>query len=1668
MAVVTTLTAFVPSNVAFAQSDTLSGEQMHTVTINQSEHGKISFLDSEESELVLPEGDTCTFCVTADEGYIDESITITNSENEEITPVKEDTNYSFVVGNTDVTITATFSAEQTDNTILDKEQTEEIEEIIEIENSDKSEETTDSKKEDATSDDEIQKKIEPEETEEIEETDINTILADNFEEIYARSLELIQNKTLQGKNYYSPRSSSMTVNMTAGASVSYGGYSTKYYSLSDGVQAFCLEPNQKSPSSGTYTATEVQDQLYRAVLYYGYGGPGYTETNLGLYYMIDDSIRTTKTAYVYTHIMAAYVYDGCTSMDAFTGLDSGSVAGLTRIVETINNYAWMVPSNYHAYTFSTGTATQIMGFGTYGTTGNLNLTKTSANPTLTDGNSCYSLAGAEFGVFTEFTCTNQVATLITDAAGNTNTVELDERTYYVKELVAPKGFALSSEIKEVTVVSGQTSTVSFSDVPQSDPVGILLGKIDKETNQNKPQGSASLAGAEFTVKYYDGFYDTDPASQGISATRTWVICTDNEGSAYLADNYKISGDDFYYNNTSIPILPLGTITIQETKSPTGYLLNNEVYVRQITSDNNKEGVYTYNQPTIPEQIIRGGVKIAKRDIETGKTEAQGGATFEGTEIEIISENDYPVMVDGKEYSKGQVVKTLVIDKTNVASTAADTFPAGKYKYRESKSPKGYLLEGKLEGEFSITQNGVIVDLTDSEHSIKDQIIRSDIELAKFGRLSETSEATEMNPLPGIIFSVTSNTTKNTWYMVTNENGYADSKNQKVYSKIITNADGTISVDENSVVARNSRGFFAYDTYTIKELNTPKGYKPINDITVSLNKDGYTYQYILEDKNIMSAIRIVKTDAETGKTIPVAGVTFKLYDENMNPLKLCVTHYPNETYTDEFCTDETGTFILPEKLQVGTYYLEEVDSPYGYLVGQVMKFEVEEGRDWSQPLEIYYPNENVKGKIKITKTDSISGEAVAGAVYGIYANGDVITNDGTVRYVSGELVDTITTDENGEATSKELYLGKFLAKEIEAPERYELDPTEYEVELTYEDGKTAMVYTHLEVKDDPNTVFILKIDKETKEPLVGAKLQLIDADGNIVDEWTTDGKQHKISKLLKGTYTLHEEEAPEGYNIAEDMEIEITGGIVPTVIEMEDAPIQIKIDKKSEIGESLTGATLQLIDTDGKIVDEWITDGTPHEMYAIPSGTYILHEEEAPYGYVLAEDMEIEIKQTEEIQYFTMIDGMMGTIRTSMKGASNTPQGSIIEKIGNIVFAPKTGDSTNIMYFLLLAIGSFIIAGIICMKRRKKRVAFAIANNQRKEPKRTIKKKNLGIFFLLVVSILTVNCGTVFAKTKNNTITRHYEYITSDKTEKSGDFEENIKEGKNTYTLENVDYEVIKSVPVMETEEVTKTIESDLMMKSDDYIPENTITEDGITYTLQDCSVIDGSEYTETYTAQYNYMANDTTIPKNKVIGVTAENGANVQINSELSSTEEISDGEWHNATISITFEHYDTGIFNWQDQTIYLDSEHPLEGYSTELLESVGADANDYQVVSTQWSGEPYEIDGVVYRDATANVQYFENYVRATYKGTINYVKYQSTYKGTHEVESTENSTYLMKATATYAMDEGLSITEIVIFTAIGIAILAILVVLILYVISKRKKDNKKEEDVVLTTQGGN
>ena len=401
----------------------------------------------------------------------------------------------------------------------------------------------------------------------------------------------------------------------------------------------------------------------------------------------------------------------------------------------------------------------ILGYE-YTPTGTVSLSKTSANTGITSGNSCYSLAGAVYGIYSDAGCSAQVTTLTTDAGGNAAAVSLNAGTYYYKELTAPAGYALDSSVQSFTVTAGQNTALSVSDTPTNDPAMITLNKVDSETG-DMVQGGASLAGAQFTVNYYDGYYNN--SNLPANPTRSWIIqtkeITTKGGNkvyrAVLSNDYFVAGDALY-SASGINTLPLGTISIEETKAPEGYNLEGAYlqvggtgtkitgkYVAQITQDGNLASLKGGNTFKVSDKIKRGDFKLTKIDTDNQNrmSDIPFRVTCKGTgESHIIKtdENGYfssesSWNAHSKNTNGGGAYDGLWFSSADGSAKVDDSvgaMPYGDYTLEELSCDNN---RGKIlyKGEFSIRRDTVTVDIgTIENHSEPTPVITTQASDAK--------------------------------------------------------------------------------------------------------------------------------------------------------------------------------------------------------------------------------------------------------------------------------------------------------------------------------------------------------------------------------------------------------------------------------------------------------------------------------------------------------------------------------------------------------------------------------------------------------------------------------------------------------------------------------------------------------------------------------------------------------------------------------------------------------------------------------------------------------------------------------------------------------------------------------------------------------------------------
>ena len=572
-----------------------------------------------------------------------------------------------------------------------------------------------------------------------------------------------------------------TVELTVSSeSAKYAGYETRKM-YAGGNYAYCVQPSKKTPQSGTYekhydvenyvsnAGDETQALQSRNLAYYCWGAPGFNASYFPSTWY-DGSAMDDDKYIALSHIMLSFLvsYDevgsmhGCNS--SFKNWVYQNVLGYNANGDLVNGQATLpilcwatAPASFKVYILSTGSATQnILGYE-YTPTGTVSLSKSSADTGITSGNSCYSLAGAVYGIYSDAGCSAQVTTLTTDAGGNAAAVSLNAGTYYYKELTAPAGYALDSSVQSFTVTDGQNTALSVSDTPTNDPVRISINKVDSETG-DKVQGGASLENAEFTVKYYAGYYNA--GNLPTNATRTWVIKTKKTASgkyiAALDDSYKISGDELYKVSNGVAVLPLGTISIEETKAPEGYSLEGAYlqvggtgtkitgkYVAQITQSGNLASLKGGNTFKVSDKIKRGDFKLTKIDTDNQNrmSDIPFRVTCKGTgESHIIKtdENGYfssesSWNAHSKNTNGGGAYDGLWFSSADGSAKVDDSvgaMPYGDYTLEElsCENNRGKIL---YKGEFSIRRDKVTVDIgTIENHSEPTPVITTQASDAK--------------------------------------------------------------------------------------------------------------------------------------------------------------------------------------------------------------------------------------------------------------------------------------------------------------------------------------------------------------------------------------------------------------------------------------------------------------------------------------------------------------------------------------------------------------------------------------------------------------------------------------------------------------------------------------------------------------------------------------------------------------------------------------------------------------------------------------------------------------------------------------------------------------------------------------------------------------------------
>lgn len=947
----------------------------------------------------------------------------------------------------------------------------------------------------------------------------------------------------------------------------------------DTYWGLCASPNKATPGTGTnyYDSTEYTNDTVARVIYWSLGN-GWDDEEWGVLRDYSEDVRTIIAHH--TVALAMGNDDWNTTYSGAMALGDDSKIGYQLCMELLNVAANISTGDWDCTViYISDPDHDCQNIAVYKEaynppielTGSVRFHKESAMPSISDGNSCYSLDGAEISIYSDADCTDLLDTLTTGEDGYTDYYsttfrEGDSVTLYFKETKAPKGFLINDEVRSITLDSEDSYTETISDMPGNDPITLLL---KKQTADGHGSGDTRLEGAEYTVKYYDILLDIDPAIAGNEAKYTWIFRTNERGYIFLADNYLVTGSDGLVKDISgMYTLPLGTITLQETKAPEGYLLNDTVYVAQTVLDSGNNTVRTTNLPTddnaAQETPYEGTISIQKflggSTVKTSEPDA-------GFEIYLTSAGSYDA---APEESR----QTITTDANGYAITKR--LPYGTYTVHQTKGNNKYYFVDDM--EITISENNA------NYHKIlEDSPIEFYIKMVK----KDAYTGNTVN-VAGTTFEL------------------YDDNGSKISFNIMTSSGmqtiDSFTTDENGCVYTTEK--LLKGNYTLVETKAPDGYVlDSTPVQFTVSEDTYTAdggaEFILvekSDKAVTGQLTVTKVGEvldeykgglyvnpdEKGFTYregSLSGAKFEVYaaediytaDNQKDTAGNRNKHYSKGELVTTLVTGTDGK-ATATNLPLGKYKVVEVEAPDGFVLNpdeQVVTLVYVDDKTPVVNEALTFSNDRQKVELSVSKLDSETRKPVAGAEFGLYAAKDIVNADGKVIVSKDTLLEKSVSDSNGLIQFvKDYPLGSYYAKEIKAPAGYASNDEVIDFTAAYQGQNVKSVKLSAEFLNSPTHFEFTKTDITNGSELTGATLTVLDKNGNVVDTWTSDAREaHVIKRLVVGeTYTLREEYAPYGYLKATDIQFTVkdTGEVQHVNMKDEVARGSIVVTKDGEI------------------------------------------------------------------------------------------------------------------------------------------------------------------------------------------------------------------------------------------------------------------------------------------------------------------------------------------------------------------------------------------------------------------------------------------------------------------------------------------------------------------------
>lgn len=947
----------------------------------------------------------------------------------------------------------------------------------------------------------------------------------------------------------------------------------------DTYWGLCASPNKATPGTGTnyYDSTEYTNDTVARVIYWSLGN-GWDDEEWGVLRDYSEDVRTIIAHH--TVALAMGNDDWNTTYSGAMALGDDSKIGYQLCMELLNVAANISTGDWDCTViYISDPDHDCQNIAVYKEaynppielTGSVRFHKESAMPSISDGNSCYSLDGAEISIYSDADCTDLLDTLTTGEDGYTDYYsttfrEGDSVTLYFKETKAPKGFLINDEVRSITLDSEDSYTETISDMPGNDPITLLL---KKQTADGHGSGDTRLEGAEYTVKYYDILSDIDPAIAGNEAKYTWIFRTNERGYIFLADNYLVTGSDGLVKDISgMYTLPLGTITLQETKAPEGYLLNDTVYVAQTVLDSGNNKVRTTNLPTddnaAQETPYEGTISIQK---------FLGGSTVKTSEPDAEFEI-YLTSAGSYDAAPEESRQTITTDANGYAITKR--LPYGTYTVHQTKGNNKYYFVDDMEITISENNANYHKILEDSPIEFYIKMVKKDADTGNTVNVAGTT------------------------FELYDDNG------SKISFNIMTSSGmqtiDSFTTDENGCVYTAEK--LLKGNYTLVETKAPDGYVlDSTPVQFTVSEDTYTAdgeaEFILvekSDKAVTGQLTVTKVGEvldeykgglyvnpdEKGFTYregSLSGAKFEVYaaediytaDNQKDTAGNRNKHYSKGELVTTLVTGTDGK-ATATNLPLGKYKVVEVEAPDGFVLNpdeQVVTLVYVDDKTPVVNEALTFSNDRQKVELSVSKLDSETRKPVAGAEFGLYAAKDIVNADGKVIVSKDTLLEKSVSDSNGLIQFvKDYPLGSYYAKEIKAPAGYASNDEVIDFTAAYQGQNVKSVKLSAEFLNSPTHFEFTKTDITNGSELTGATLTVLDKNGNVVDTWTSDAREaHVIKRLVVGeTYTLREEYAPYGYLKATDIQFTVkdTGEVQHVNMKDEVARGSIVVTKDGEI------------------------------------------------------------------------------------------------------------------------------------------------------------------------------------------------------------------------------------------------------------------------------------------------------------------------------------------------------------------------------------------------------------------------------------------------------------------------------------------------------------------------